>query len=405
MSGIDTAASELPCRRGRWRLSHVGWVWFGLALIIGVVGWWKSFPVVLMLSYTMVGLLLVQVPGLWRRQAGWGAQLMSIPPLFAGERFAVKILVDNRSRLTGRCLVDLENEQGTTLLRWYLEGVPAQQQRWLTGMLALPRRGRYHLRVCIRESDAFGWFERYTSGNDQVVVVLPALGHIDVPALQQWLERQAGNGEIPLQHGMRRLVTEPVDVRGIRSYRPGDPWRAIHWRSTARRRRLMVKEYDAAYLPPLLLTLVPPSQPFSSSHVEKWEAALSFATTLAYYWPQSSHVPLLLVVVRQSGPPLILSIAPSGWGVRQALVPLADPESSTAADLPRFYSQIPGRWLHLLLATDAATMDPASLPLTMPGQLVVPLQLEKLPWWYTPAVLSVTLPGTERSTTTLQAQP
>jgi uncharacterized protein (DUF58 family) len=37
-----------------------------------------------------------------------------------------------------------------------------------------------------------------------------------------------------------------ADVRSVRSYVPGDPARLVHWRSTARRGEIMVRELEAA---------------------------------------------------------------------------------------------------------------------------------------------------------------
>jgi uncharacterized protein (DUF58 family) len=40
-----------------------------------------------------------------------------------------------------------------------------------------------------------------------------------------------------------------ADDTGLRDYRPGDEWRRVHWRATARRRRLMTRSEEPAQLP------------------------------------------------------------------------------------------------------------------------------------------------------------
>jgi uncharacterized protein (DUF58 family) len=42
----------------------------------------------------------------------------------------------------------------------------------------------------------------------------------------------------------RRTHQITPNAAGVRDYAPGDPLNRIHWISTARRRRLMVKEFE-----------------------------------------------------------------------------------------------------------------------------------------------------------------
>jgi len=67
------------------------------------------------------------------------------------------------------------------------------------------------------------------------VVVLPKV--LAVPTLDVVLGRPLF--ETPVE---RSLAHDPVDLRGIRPYRPGDPLRAVNWRATARRRALQTNE-------------------------------------------------------------------------------------------------------------------------------------------------------------------
>src|SRR4029079_2445248 len=84
---------------------------------------------------------------------------------------------------------------------------------------------------------------------------------------------------------LRRVTHDHTDVRGIRSYRPGDSLRAVHWKSSARRRELMVREYDAAPSPELLLVVEPwlPAEPMEQDRANL-EAALSLGATVAWTW-------------------------------------------------------------------------------------------------------------------------
>lgn len=64
--------------------------------------------------------------------------------------------------------------------------------------------------------------------------------------------RQVNPGDIPVpRHSLqgdvsvqRWIAEDPFIVSGAREYRPGDPMRGIHWKASARTRRLQVRQYD-----------------------------------------------------------------------------------------------------------------------------------------------------------------
>jgi uncharacterized protein (DUF58 family) len=390
-AGIHPPPTPVPGQRPHWRLSTEGGVWLGISLLVGVVGWWKNFNAVLLLAYVMVGLLAVQLFTLWRRRHGWQAHASPLPTLFAGERVLGQITVTNADQMRADCVVALQI--GRQTLRWYLEAVPPGQQQCISWAAILQQRGRFSIHMRLKDSDGFGWFYRQASISAGEVIVLPAVGDIDVSRLRRWLELQASAGMIT-QPAHRRITLEPVEVRGVRPYRPGDALRAIHWRTSARRRRLMVREYDTACGLPVVLTLLAPTSPLSEEVTERWEAALSFAVTLAYFWPQVGPAPLVLVITGDS--PHILSIPPSGQGLRQILRPLADPAAFPSAPVSWTFLHRIGRCIHLLLTTERVQPDHSQevLPFAPPEQTLVPLTLEQLPAWYTPAgMLAPTMAG------------
>jgi uncharacterized protein (DUF58 family) len=115
----------------------------------------------------------------------------------------------------------------------------ARQERvWVVRTRAL-QRGRYRLGpLALASGDPFGLFRvtrRIQSTNQ--VVIYPAT--VDLP-------------DFPLPVGMapggdalrRRTHYVTPNAAGVRDYVPGDSYSRIHWRSTARRDRLMVKEFE-----------------------------------------------------------------------------------------------------------------------------------------------------------------
>jgi uncharacterized protein (DUF58 family) len=113
-----------------------------------------------------------------------------------------------------------------------------RDRRWTVRTLC-QRRGRFRLGPYeLRAGDPFGLFPRVRRVEaSQAVVVLPMvlpLGVFPVPSGRR------GGGEA------LRLRTHQVtpNASGVRDYAPGDALNRIHWPSTARRRRLIAKEFE-----------------------------------------------------------------------------------------------------------------------------------------------------------------
>jgi uncharacterized protein (DUF58 family) len=85
---------------------------------------------------------------------------------------------------------------------------------------------------------------------------------------------------------------------GVRDYRPGDPQRSVHWRSTARAGRLVVREYEEEVASKVVLIIaggdrgVPPDSSF--------EYLVSAAASIARYALQTGH-PIDLVRYEPNG--------------------------------------------------------------------------------------------------------
>ena len=107
--------------------------------------------------------------------------------------------------------------------------------------LARLRRGRYHfLEVRAVIEDAFG------------------LQRAEIPLAAPWtllvyprlveLDRLFSEGGTYAQDGRRLLLRRPsgFDLHSVREYEQGESLRKVHWRSTAKRGQLMVKELEDA---------------------------------------------------------------------------------------------------------------------------------------------------------------
>jgi uncharacterized protein (DUF58 family) len=120
-----------------------------------------------------------------------------------------------------------------------LTGIGARQRRFYSARTLLTRRGAFPLGpTTVASGDLFGLFpvqrEFPASGT---LVVLPMT--VDIPTFPP------PPGLLP---GGKAIRQKTMDVTphaaGIREYVPGDPMKRIHWPSTARRGRFMVKEFE-----------------------------------------------------------------------------------------------------------------------------------------------------------------
>ena len=113
-----------------------------------------------------------------------------------------------------------------------------QTRIWTVKTLAL-RRGRYRLGpITLRSGDPLGIFElRKSIPGEQRVLIYPAA--YDIPGFR------LPPGHLPggkIAHYRTHYLT--TNVATVRDYVPGDSYNRIHWPSTARTGRLMVKEFE-----------------------------------------------------------------------------------------------------------------------------------------------------------------
>lgn len=135
------------------------------------------------------------------------------------------------------------------------------------------RRGVYRLEgLGVASRFPFGFFykTRFRPAQDEVVV-FPKLGTINWGAFYR---------SLVLTHARRRRQNEPYgddEFKRIREFRPGDNPKRIHWRSSARRRKLMIREYERRLTGSALILL----DTAAGEGSDLFERAISFAATAA----------------------------------------------------------------------------------------------------------------------------
>jgi uncharacterized protein (DUF58 family) len=156
------------------------------------------------------------------------------PRATAGDAVWVTLAVDNASRgLRGMFRVT-DDFCGPG---WaYVAAVGAGTRREFVGARTGARRGVHTNGTCTIETGApFGVLHvRRTVGVASPIVVHPRV----FPVPDRML---AGRADWP-------APSATGDVSSVRDYRPGDPLRHVHWRSVAKRGRLVVREFDREHL-------------------------------------------------------------------------------------------------------------------------------------------------------------
>jgi uncharacterized protein (DUF58 family) len=216
--------------RGRWILALGG----GIYLAAWAFGSEVLYPVALGLVLAVVAAALwvrfLQRPMTVRRLLGRGERL-------AGDDVAVQIQVDSEGPAPSGAMVLRERiarlgERETPLVR---------RHGRLRGRYVLRRvpRGRYPIEEAeIVIEDPFGL--------ERVSVELPAAASILVYPRLVDVDRLFSDAGARTPEGRRLLLRRPsgFDLHSVREYEEGESLRRVHWPSTAKRGRLMVKELE-----------------------------------------------------------------------------------------------------------------------------------------------------------------
>ena len=196
----------------------------------------------------------------------------------AGQPISVEISVDNQKKRLSSRLIVVKDEvsNGTHVVRpsTLFVCLPPGNARSGSYTLHLMQRGRYRLgSLSVSSHFPLGLVDRgrFFPAEDKILIH-PHLGR--------------------LKHGLRQTMTQASELaersRGhsgifddefhrIREFRQGDNPRAIHWRSTARKNELMVREFEQSRDQNLVVLL-----DLNNAHLEPHliELAISFVATL-----------------------------------------------------------------------------------------------------------------------------
>lgn len=281
----------------RIEVTQEGWIYFGImvsVLIGALIG--KSNMLLLVFGLLAGPFVLnghVALTMLTRNQVSRQAPTRAM----VGEWFSVDVTLSNRRWWIASWMMVVEDrwQQDDEIVMPLIvfSRVGPGQERTGRYQLKLQRRGRYlcgPFRLLTRFP--LGLVERsYVVSNPGEILVHPRIGRLT----SLWHREQQEANEL-VQQAKTRAGAFEDEFHRMREYRQGDSQRSIHWRTSARRSQLMVREHhqmrdtDLAVLVDLWL----PDDP-TGSQLENVELALSFAATLCLEHSRQSRESTLFV--------------------------------------------------------------------------------------------------------------
>jgi uncharacterized protein (DUF58 family) len=254
-------------------------LWLLMTAVGTGIGLFRSINLLLLLCCLLLALVPLNLLLAGRRFQQLRARRRLPQPIFAGTPFSVEVeIASPRGTVLGVRVEDRGNAHESA---WFLPRlVPGQVVR-LRREARLPRRGRYDWApVGAWSGYPFGLTARRANLTAaEEVIVLPRLGRVHRGQLRRRLAAAAPVPARAHRAGPRDPAAQ-ADFHSLRAFRMGDSPRWIHWRTSARRGELMVREFEDEHTDNLIVALdVSGVSPDSVV-----EAAVSLAATVCWEW-------------------------------------------------------------------------------------------------------------------------
>ena len=273
---LRAVVRRLQLRR-RHRLAVEGYVFIGIMALVGFAAWHSGTNLLYLMFAMMIAFFLMQ--GILVSVCLKGLRVSRRAPssVCADEELRVPFTVENRKRLFASYALRVVDylADGRSAGTGFVVRIPARAVQEHEYCTVFTRRGLVrldHLEVITRYP--FGLVQRSFFVDSPVeIIVYPQI--VDVRPALPCLQMDIGD------HPTRRKGMG-VDLYGLREYAQGGHARHIHWRSTAKTRKLMLREFEKEERRKVTLLLrnrVEASKVESAS--EEFEKAVIFAASLA----------------------------------------------------------------------------------------------------------------------------
>ena len=224
----------------RFPPTREGW-WFLLAtLFVGAV----AIDAGINLFFLTFGMMACLLAANWLMSTvglgGLRVRRILPPVIHAGTPYLMGIALENRKRRLPSFSIEVEDlVEGRPIdKRCYFLKLPAGRSQETSYRHTINRRGRHKLSgFRLATKFPFGLMARAREVKDATeMVVYPALAALP-PALLRGLPS-------PPTPARQQGPSRQGELAGLRAFRPGDDPRGIHWRTSARRGMLLVREHE-----------------------------------------------------------------------------------------------------------------------------------------------------------------
>jgi uncharacterized protein (DUF58 family) len=378
---MEVAGGPVAFQTGRF--TREGKIWIVIVSIMLLVGMVKGINLILLFGYFLAVLLWVNY-----RLASKTVQQLT------GERVADTIL---QAGAPGRWTVHLHHSGNRLARGWTLiDSGPDHRIGWhgilttpdseheLRQSIVLPNRGTYRCEpLTVVSRYPFGLVQHSAQvGIASEFLVWPRIGHIHGERFRHWVLKTAvGDGQN--HQRFRHLTTQEADIHGLRPFRTGDSPRWVHWRTSARRGELMVREFEDSS-PPQLLIIVEPFLPAEPTvvQVDQFERAISLAASVAQEWCRDPGSRLVFLL---AGTTIKAHRGSCHRGLLQGILDDLAAESGLAGDPGNLMPHLIG--VQKMPAMVITSREQTSLPMQLTGALgrtPASVHPNEEPSWYFP---------------------
>jgi uncharacterized protein (DUF58 family) len=320
-------------KRQQVRFTREGWIWLGVVIAMWFIGWLKGINLIIFLAYLLLAMWAFNWWTSRRALRGLSARRVLPGRIFADEATAWQIEVDGLAHKQQNWT--LHDASPSHAVAWFVTGEAPGEQARLRAEVTFADRGTVNCRPLVATSSVpFGLAQKRLEFESQdQVVVYPAVGQVNLPRLRRWLMQSSRPDE--RMHRSRRRLAQDVEFHGLRSFRPGDSPRWIHWRTSARRAELMVREFDQGSHYDLLLMVEAFERKNAPLHLE---AAISLAASIAWQWARDGNDRVVLAV---AGRDVAVRATNAGRdSAAEALTCLADVQGSPNPNLDQLATRL-----------------------------------------------------------------
>jgi len=315
----------------------------------------RQINLLMILYGVMAGPLLLSWRLVRRTVKGLEVTRRLPPTVFAGQHFSIELEVTNKKPKSGSFAVWIRDElqrrvpggEKSIASEVYIPHIPGGESRKSSYQGVLDRRGLYRFQP-LKLSSRFPLGLLRTMirlDQPQKLLVLPAIGRLS----PVWHRLLATDGEAAGGKHNGRNSGEG-DFYGLREWRAGDAQARIHWRTSARRQTLTVRQFERRRRSELdlLVELREPRYPTPDDR-ERTEEVIRFAATVLHEFCRESGRALRLEVIGKTS--RVIRTTSSQQTLLEALRVLAAAEATTDDRLAAAIDDAVGRGTHAVIAS------------------------------------------------------